>query len=95
MWILEGYCIAVDSFCGLPLFPLLNLPPLWLYVLVWNVLGTRHGVPLLFRLWYPVGVSALGGTEIFLLRVNAGVHRGVYRGLGLPTCCLSHPIAMP
>lgn len=60
-----------------PLPPFKAPPLLWLYVLVRNVLGY-----ILFLAFpFLVGISTLGGTEVFLLRVNVGVHRGMSSGL--------------
>lgn len=91
-----GGCIAVSIFCDLPL-PLspFKAPPQYGCMSWFGVYwGARQRVPLLLAFHFLVGIATLGGTEIFLLRVNEGVHRGKNSGLGIPTCCLSHPIAM-
>jgi hypothetical protein len=88
---------SVACLCPFSPFKALCFPPTPRGYMSWfgTYWGTRQWIPLLLAFHFLVGISAPGETEIFLLRVNVEVHRGMYSHLDIPTCCLSHPIAMP
>lgn len=59
-------------------FPLLKPHP---YYGCMSWFGTYWGTFSFLAFRFLVGISTLGGTEVFLLRVNVGVHRGMSSGL--------------
>lgn len=86
----EGTALLVMSSMPCPFLPFLK-PPCPCPVVVCLDLEcprTRPQVPLCC---FPFSCGESYRVEIYLVRANGGLHRGMNTGLGIPICCPPHP----
>lgn len=88
----EGTALLVTSSMPCPFLPLFKPPhphPRPMVVcLDLECPRTRLRVPFCC---FPFSCGESNRVEIYLGRVNGGLHRGMYTGLGIPICCPPHP----